>query len=140
MKQFISKNLVLRNLTTFSLLFLAASCSNTSHPKQDEIALTFLTSYFNLDFEQTLPLCGEVLKADLEQSAIAISGLSQGAQDKLRNELSVYSFKIEKVELNNAKDSAFVSYNVFMPEAPEGVPSHLTMAKEKHEWKVVKLL
>ena len=123
-----------------TLLFFAASCNRASEPQLEQIALTFLTSYFSLDFEQTLSLCGKVLKTDLEQSAKTIGGLSQGTQDKLRDELSVYSFQIDKADLNSAKDSVFVSYTVFTPEAPEGVPSHLTMAKEENEWKVVKLL
>jgi len=129
-----------RYLIIAILIFLTASCKQPSDPQPDQVAFTFLTAYFNLDFEQSLPLCGEALKTDLERSAKTIGELSEFAQNKLRNDLSVYSFKIEKVDLNQTKDSAFVSYTVFTPEAPQGVPSHLTLTKEEAAWKVAKLL
>ena len=125
-----------------SLLFFMASCNSAPEPKFEQMVQTFLTAYFQLDYDQVLPMCGSLLKADLEQSAQAIRNLPSWAQEKLHNDLLVYSFAIESVNVNTAKDSVFVHYLVFTPEAPapEGTKSHLTLAKEENEWKVVKLL
>ena len=125
-----------------SIVLCTVSCQNTPDPAPKEIALTFLTAYFQTDYDQIFPLCASdsQLKSDLEQSARAIETLSQGAQDKLRNELSVYRFQIEQVDITPKKDSAFVSYLIFSPEMPDGIESHLTMVKEDREWRVAKLL
>ena len=125
-----------------SIVLCTVSCQNTPDPAPKEIALTFLTSYFQIEYDKILPLCASdsELKSDLERSAQTIASFSQGAQDKLRNELSVYRFQIEQVDITPKKDSAFVSYLIFSPEMPDGIESHLTMVKEDKEWKVLKLL
>ena len=131
-----------RILFLATLFFFITSCSNSLEPKPEQIVQTFLTAYFQIDYDQILPMCGQKLKADLEQSAQAVRNLPPWAQDKLRSDLLAYSFQIENFDLNPSKDSAFVNYLVFTPEAPapEGTKSHLTLAKEENEWKVVKLL
>ena len=125
-----------------TLLFFMASCNSTPEPKFEPMVQTFLTAYFQLDYDQVLPMCGAHLKADLEQSAQVVRNLPAWAQEKLHNDLSVYSFAIESVHVNPAKDSVFVQSLVFTPEAPapKGTKSHLTLAKEENEWKIVKLL
>ena len=108
--------------------------------KAQEIAQSFLTAYFQLDFDTALPLCGHALKADLELSAQRVRELSLDMQELLKKDLQAYSSNINNIELNPSKDSAFVSYSVCTPETPDGIPSHLTVAKEEQDWKVVKLL
>jgi len=131
-----------RFIIVASIILCAASCHRTPDSAPSEIAQTFLTAYFQLDYDQILSLClsDSPLKSDLEQRAKAIEALSKGAQDKLRRDLSVYTFQIEQVETSPTKDSAFVSYLIHTPEAPEGVPSHLTLVMENRAWKVAKLL
>ncbi|MCL2502486.1 MAG: hypothetical protein FWE30_07980 [Bacteroidales bacterium] len=108
--------------------------------KVQEIAQTFLAAYLQLDFDGALLLCGQALHADLKLSAQRIYELSSDMQELLKKDLGAYSFNIVDIELNPSKDSASVSYFVFTPEIPDGVPTHLTVAKEEQGWKVVKLL
>ncbi|MCL2727250.1 MAG: hypothetical protein FWD56_02565 [Bacteroidales bacterium] len=126
--------------TLTALLFFVASCNNASEPKPEQIAQTFLTAYFQLDYDQFLPMCGAKLRADLEQSAQTVRKLSLEAQKQLRDELSDYRFRIEDTELNATKDTVFVNYLVYIPDATQGLPGHLTMALEEKQWKVVKLV
>jgi hypothetical protein len=126
-------------------LFL--SCGQTSNKadvdtktRAKEVAQTFLTAYLQLDFDETLPLCGRTLQADLELSAQRVRALTPDMQETLKKDLKAYSFVVNDIDLNPSKDSAFVSYIVITPEAPGGLPGNLTMAIEEQEWKVVKLL
>jgi len=121
-------------------LFFIASCNNASEPNTEQIAQTFLTAYFQLDYDQFLPMCGAKLRADLELSAQTVRRLPLEAQKKLRDELSDYRFSIENESFNATKDTVFVNYLVFTPDATQGLPGHLTMALEEKEWKVVKLV
>ena len=125
-------------------LFLTTSCNNSSElilsPKH--VSERFLTAYFLPDFEQIVSSCqsGTVLKLDMERNAQTFSGYRSEIQDKIRKDLTAYHFRIEQVVLNRAKDSAFVSYLIMAPEAPDGIASRLTLVKDEHEWKVSKLL
>jgi hypothetical protein len=102
----------------------------------------FLTAYYYADFEQILSLCasGSVLKSDMERNAQSFSGHPLEVQEKWRRDLAAYSFQIEKVDLNRTKDSAFVSYTIFIPETPHGIVCRLTLEKEENGWKVAKFL
>jgi len=131
----------MKHFIIFSVFLLCAvSCRNESGPKPEQIAHTFLTAYFQIDYDQVLPMCGPELKADLAQSAERVSQFTPEMQNKLRQDLSEYSFKIEDVGLNPAKDTALVNYLVFTPEAPQGLPGDLTMARKGQEWKIIKLV
>ena len=127
-------------VSLITTLFFAFSCSDSPDHRPEQISHTFLSAYFSLDFEQFLPLCCEALRNDLERSAQSVRGLSPETMEKLRNDLIAYSFEIEKIDLNHTKDSAFVSYIIFTPEALNGIDSRLTLIKEENEWRVAKLL
>jgi len=120
----------------FLLLFLTAACTHSPDPRPHQVADAFLTAYFGVDFEQLLPLCatGSELKSDMERNARAI-----GAERRLAD-LAAYSFRIDDVQLNCTKDSAFVSYFLFAPEIPDGIASRLTLIKENNDWRIAKLL
>ena len=130
------KNIIL--ITT--LLIFTASCNRTPAPHPEQVAKHFLTAYFSVDFEQLLPLCGAALHSDLEQSAQAILATPPQALEQRRQELAAYSFRIENVQVNRKKDSAFVTYLISIPNVLQEKESHLTLVKEASEWKVVKLL
>jgi len=129
---------------TLSTLFLCVvSCNSVAdtNPKPEQIAYTFLTAYYSLDFGQIVPMCvsESILKSDMELNAQVIGGYPQATIDEKRADLAAYSFQIDHVDLNRAKDSAFISYTIFTPEVPNGIESRLTLIKEEHEWKVAKL-
>jgi len=127
-----------------SCLFL--SCGQNTDKAQTpdslakELAESFLTAYLHLDFDEALPLCGQALQADLELSAQRVRSLSPDMQEILKEDLQAYSCKIDNLNFNSSKDSVFVDYTIITPEAPDGFPGSLTVAKEEQEWKVVKLL
>ena len=127
-------------ISTF--LFFAVSCNHESGPAPESVADDFLTAYYQVDFDRISSLCvsGSVLRSDMERNAQSFNGYAPEVQDKWRNDLAAYSFRIEQVYSNRAKDSAFVSYTIFAPEAPEGIASRLTLIKEESEWRVAGLL
>lgn len=136
-------------LLTISLL-LFSSCSHRIDSKPFEVADAFLTAYFKVDFDNLLPLClpNSELKLDMERNARSLLGerlqsneSNQSIEQRL-NDLSLYRFKIENIQINQTKDSAFVLYFIFTPEIPDGIESRLTLikVKEEEDWRVAKLL
>ena len=125
-----------------TLLPLAISCSRSSEPKPEQVAEAFLTAYYLPDFERIISLCasGSLLQSDMEKNAQSFYGYPPEIQDKWRKDLTTYNFCVNQVEVNSAKDSAFVIFAIFAPEVPGGIVSRLTLIKEEEEWKVAMLL
>ena len=119
------------------LLLCALSCHSASDSRPFEVANDFLNAYLRLDFDWVLPLCGSELQADLELSAKIFQTWSPEVQEQRKEELEAYHHTIDNVRLNPSKDSAFVAYTVFTPEAPGGNSGKLTMTLEEEGWKVV---
>jgi len=135
----------MKHLFIFIAACLFLSCGQSSDKtgtgtKAEKIAQNFLNAYLHLDFDEALPLCGLALQADLELSAQRFYSLSPDIQELLKKDLEVYQYTINTIDFNPPKDSAFVAYTLFTPEAVDGIPSQLTVALEEQEWKVVKLL
>ena len=101
-----------------------------------------MTAYLQIDFEQILPLCAAdaPLKSDMEQNARSLNASLPELQKRLRDDLKRYTFEIGAVKINPSRDSAFVSYSLFTPELPDGLPCRLTLVKEEYAWRVSKLL
>lgn len=76
----------------------------------------------------------------MEQNARAFGEANSNLQEERINILVNYHYSIQEVRINQAKDSAFVTYLVFTPEIPLGNESHLTLVIENNDWKVAKLL
>jgi len=131
-------------LTITTILLLTVSCYHPaeSTPTPEQIAKAFLTAYYQPDFDQIIHLCasGSTLKSDMERNAQTYHGYPPETQKKLSIDLAAYSFRIEQVDLNRTKDSAFVSYSIFTPEFVNGKACRLTLIKEEHDWKVARLL
>jgi len=141
------------------LLFLSA-CAANPDTKAHEATDAFLTAYFTVDFERLIPLCAtdSELKSDMERNARALGWTPQQTDDNQQAhqsyqmqerqqalkrrlaDLADYNYRIDHVQLNHTKDSAFVSYSIFTPELPDGIASRLTLIKEKEDWRVAKLL
>ncbi|MCL1974223.1 MAG: hypothetical protein FWG54_05345 [Bacteroidetes bacterium] len=135
--------------TCFAACLFLSCCQNAEKSKTAEIqakaqdvAQSFLTAYLHLDFDEVLPLCTpeSELKADLEQNAQRVYAMNQQMQELLKKDLLAYRCAVDSLTLNPSKDSAFVAYTVFTPEVPNGIPGKLSMACEKQEWKIVKIL
>ena len=125
-----------------TLLLLVTSCNSPSEPKPEQVAEAFLTAYYLPDFDQIISLCasGSILQSDMERNALSFNEYPPEIQDKWRKDLTTYNFCVNQVEVNSAKDSAFVTFAIFAPEVPGGIVSRLTLIKEEDEWKVAMLL
>lgn len=149
-KRTLSFTYLLKRLIAF-LLFLSA-CAINPNTKAHEATDAFLTAYFTVDFERLIPLCAtdSELKSDMERNARALGWTPQQTDDNQQErqqalkrrlaDLADYNYRIDHVQLNHTKDSAFVSYSIFTPELPDGIASRLTLIKEKEDWRVAKLL
>ena len=129
-----------RFLFLLTVLALASCKGAVSSSGPEQAAKTFLTAYFTADFAVAAPLCTAALQEDMNRSLDFFDSLTEAEQAQIRSDLRAYLFKMEKTQLNSGKDSATVSYRVFLQDSTGITARGLRLIKQEESWKVDKFL
>ncbi len=131
--------MIINKLFKLSLFVLVVSmslsCSN-KEKEAEEIAVTFLDSYFKTDYETAAELCTPELADEIITSFKSLEAMEKGVRDMILKQTSMIKTEITDVVPSSGKDSMIVSYKVILPEFPKGMQNRLILVKSDNSWKV----
>lgn len=127
-----------RFFTLFLLVggvFFLSSCSN-NQKRAKESANSFLTLYFQTDYDSAANFCTSELGSELKESMKSITSLEEGVKEMIVQQTSKMKTEITSVEPAHTKDSLIVNYKVILPSFPNGIDSKMVLVKREKEWLV----
>jgi len=131
--------MTIRKLFTIALLaggvLLFSSCSN-NEKKAKESANSFLTLYFQTDYESAIALCTPELGNELRESMKSIVSLEDGVKEMIVKQTAKIKTEIIAVEQGLGKDSLVVNYKVVLPSFPNGIDNKMVLVKKDKKWLV----
>lgn len=132
--------MTIKKLFTIALLaggaLLFSSCSNNENLARTS-ADTFLTLYFQIDYEAAAALCTTELGSELRESLKSIESLEKGVKDKIIEQASKIKTEIITIE-ELGKDSLVINYKVILPSFPNGIDNKMVLVKSEKEWLVAR--
>ena len=127
------KNLFKIVLLAGGVLFLS-SCSNNDK-KARESANSFLTLYFQTNYESAAALCTPELGNELRESMKSIESLEPSVKEMIVKQTALIKMELGTIE-EVGKDSLLVNYKVILPSLPNGVDNKMVLVKREKEWLV----
>ncbi|MDD4657279.1 MAG: hypothetical protein WC125_09730 [Bacteroidales bacterium] len=116
-------------------VFFFSSCSN-NQKRAKESANSFLTLYFQTDYDSAANFCTSELGSELKESIKSITSLEKGVKEMIVQQTSKMKTEITSVEPAHTKDSLIVNYKVILPSFPNGIDSKMVLVKREKEWLV----
>lgn len=130
--------MTMRKLFTIILLVgttsLLSSCSNNEN-KAKASAETFLSLYFQTNYESASALCTQELGKELLESMKNIESLEPSIKEKIIEQTSKIKTEIVTIE-ELGRDSLMVNYKVTLPSFPNGIDNKMVLVKREKEWLV----
>ena len=128
----------MRKLLTIILLVgiasLLSSCSKNEN-KAKASAETFLSLYFQTNYESASALCTQELGKELLESMKNIESLESSIKEKIIEQTSKIKTEIVTIE-ELGRDSLMVNYKVILPSFPNGIDNKMVLVKRDKEWLV----
>lgn len=116
-------------------VFFFSSCSSNER-RAKESANSFLTLYFQTDYDSAATLCTPELGRELSESMKSITSLEKGVKEMIVKQTSNIKTEITSVEPAQTKDSLIVNYKVILPNFPNGIDNKMVLVKREKEWLV----
>lgn len=130
--------MTMRKLLTIILLVgiasLLSSCSKNEN-KAKASAETFLSLYFQTNYESASALCTQELGKELLESMKNIESLESSIKEKIIEQTSKIKTEIVTIE-ELGRDSLMVNYKVILPSFPNGIDNKMVLVKRDKEWLV----
>lgn len=130
--------MTMRKLLTIILLVgiasLLSSCSKNEN-KAKASAETFLSLYFQTNYESASALCTQELGKELLESMKNIESLEPSIKEKIIEQTSKIKTEIVTIE-ELGRDSLMVNYKVTLPSFPNGIDNKMVLVKRDKEWLV----
>lgn len=130
--------MTMRKLLTIILLVgiasLLSSCSKNEN-KAKASAETFLSLYFQTNYESASALCTQELGKELLESMKNIESLESSIKEKIIEQTSKIKTEIVTIE-ELGRDSLMVNYKVILPSFPNGIDNKMVLVKREKEWLV----
>ncbi len=130
--------MTMRKLLTIILLVgiasLLSSCSKNEN-KAKASAETFLSLYFQTNYESASALCTQELGKELLESMKNIESLEPSIKEKIIEQTSKIKTEIVTIE-ELGRDSLMVNYKVTLPSFPNGIDNKMVLVKREKEWLV----
>ena len=130
--------MTMRKLLTIILLVgiasLLSSCSKNEN-KAKASAETFLSLYFQTNYESASALCTQELGKELLESMKNIESLESSIKEKIIEQTSKIKTEIVTIE-ELGRDSLMVNYKVTLPSFPNGIDNKMVLVKREKEWLV----
>lgn len=130
--------MTMRKLLTIILLVgiasLLSSCSKNEN-KAKASAETFLSLYFQTNYESASALCTQELGKELLESMKNIESLEPSIKEKIIEQTSKIKTEIVTIE-ELGRDSLMVNYKVILPSFPNGIDNKMVLVKRDKEWLV----
>ncbi|MFA6770422.1 MAG: hypothetical protein WCR71_04545 [Bacteroidales bacterium] len=115
-------------------IMLFSSCSNNKK-KARVNANSFLTLYFQTDYESAAALCTPELGDELRESMKSIESVEAGVKEMIIKQTS--QIKTEIITLEElSRDSLVVNYKVILPSFPNGIENKMVLVKREKKWLV----
>lgn len=131
--------MTIRRLITIILfagtVLFFASCTNNKKIAQGN-ANTFLSLYFQTDYEKAATMCTQDLGDELRSSMKSIESLEAGVKEMIFKQTSLIKTEIISVEQGLSEDSLVVNYKVILPSFPNGIDNKMVLVRSNKEWLV----
>lgn len=127
------KRLFTAVLLVGGVLFFS-SCSNNQKRAQAN-ANSFLTLYFQTDYDSAATLCTPELANELRASLKSIESLEPGVKEMIVKQTAQIKMEMGTVE-ELGRDSLIVNYKVILPSFPNGIANKMVLVKREKEWLV----
>ncbi|MBQ7222721.1 MAG: hypothetical protein IJS02_04575 [Bacteroidales bacterium] len=123
-------------------LFLSASllcgCSMESR-KAGKVAESFLTAFFNMEYETAGSFCAGDLAAEIQESISDVELPSEEMTELVKEASMNTTFDITKVDTKSEKGVATVEYLIHPYGNEETIERSMLLIKEKGKWLVLQL-
>jgi len=120
----------MKRLLAFLLAALALSACQSPENRVKSVAETFLHAYYTADYEAAAACCTPEFGERMMRVAEDLESVPEQTAQKIKEALVRTSFEIVSVELDEDAASAFVRYDLSVPDVEKPVPMTLKLQLE----------
>ena len=120
----------MKRLIAILLAALALGACQSPETRVKNVAETFLHAYYTADYEAAAACCTPGLGERMSRVAAEMESVPAQTAQKIKEALAGTSFEIVSVELDEDAASAFVRYDLSVPDVEKPVPMTLKLQLE----------